>query len=517
MPQRRLLLLDSNQLTAYSWQGGLVRSEARFAAGAEGASAFAAYVANHASSIFYLLADVVEEGYQFESVPFVRGADRRAVVSRKLSQLFYGSPLAAALSQGRETQGRRDERMLFAALTRPQSFEPWLSALRAAQARLAGLYSVPLVSTALVRKIAPHLERCLLVSVGRSGIRQSYFDGGRLRFARLSPAAGSSIHELATAANIESVKLQQYLVGQRLCSHGVALPVLILVHPAQRAAFAERCRSNEDVSFEFIDLHAASRACGLKSELNDSGSERLFLHLMVGKTPREQFAPPAERRFFRLWQARTALVGVGIGVLACSVLVAGKHTYEVLRLRDDTAIALSQAQLDARRYAEMMSALPDMPSSLEHLRTVIGRYEALERRTATLEPLLSRISRAMADAPNVDIERLDWLLSSNADDSVELQDLRRANAASGAGPAASEMFGIAVIHGVLASAPVDQRSVLEAINAFASLLRRDPDLRVTVVRLPFDLEPGKLLRGGDSDGAPKREPSRFVIRVSHRL
>lgn len=516
MPQRRLLYLDAHQLTAYCWGNGALRVEARFPTGPSGVEGFSGYLGQYPRSIFYLVSDIAEEGFQSESVPYVRGGDRRALLTRKLTQLFYGSPLSVALSQGREKEGRRDERILFAALTRPQSFQPWLASLRKAEARLAGVYSLPLVSPALLHKVAPTFEYCLLVSISRGGIRQSFFQGRHLRFSRLSPIAGSSIHELATASYVESQKIQQYLVGQRLFPHGSALPVLILVHPAQRAAFAERCRSNEDVRFDFIDLHAASRAFALKTELADSFSEQLFLHLIMRQTPPEQFAPPAERRFFRLWQTRFALASVGVLALLGSGLFAGKQYYEVLRQRDEITAALAQAQTDEQRYADMMRGLPQMPASLESLRAVIGRYDTLEKRSTGMEPLLSRIGRAMQEAPRIEVERLDWLLSSNPDDAVELQDVRRSAATPGGAPASAEVFGIAVIHAVLTSPPADQRGVLEAINGFAALLRRDPDLRVTIVRLPFDIESGKLLRGG-GEGAPDREPARFVLRVSYKL
>ena len=67
-----------------------------------GHAAFAAYLRRHRSSVFHLLADFAEEGFQYEVIPFVRGGDRTALVHRKLNQFFYGSTLATALSLGRE-------------------------------------------------------------------------------------------------------------------------------------------------------------------------------------------------------------------------------------------------------------------------------------------------------------------------------------------------------------------------------------------------------------------------------
>lgn len=145
MPQRRALFLDANRITAYAWQGGRIQSEGYFAGDVPGLEAFSAYLKTKRSSLFYLLADVAEEGYQIEDIPFVQGNDRKALIERRLSQYFYGTPLATAVSLGRDKTGRRDEKMLFSALTRPQFFEPWLATLRQSETRLAGVFSVPLI------------------------------------------------------------------------------------------------------------------------------------------------------------------------------------------------------------------------------------------------------------------------------------------------------------------------------------------------------------------------------------
>jgi len=82
-PRRRLLLADANHLAAYRWHGGTLNTEARFRADDEGIAALSAYLAQQRSSIFYLLADVPEEGFQLELIPYVQGADRAILISAR--------------------------------------------------------------------------------------------------------------------------------------------------------------------------------------------------------------------------------------------------------------------------------------------------------------------------------------------------------------------------------------------------------------------------------------------------
>src|ERR1700704_2971311 len=54
----------------------------------KGVAEFARYVAGAPESLFYVLADVVEEDFFQENIPYVRGADRRALLARKLAPRY---------------------------------------------------------------------------------------------------------------------------------------------------------------------------------------------------------------------------------------------------------------------------------------------------------------------------------------------------------------------------------------------------------------------------------------------
>ena len=62
MADKRILYFDARQVTACLWKGGKLEAEARFARDDEDALAsFSGYIAGAAGSLFYVLADVVED------------------------------------------------------------------------------------------------------------------------------------------------------------------------------------------------------------------------------------------------------------------------------------------------------------------------------------------------------------------------------------------------------------------------------------------------------------------------
>jgi hypothetical protein len=517
MTQRRLLHLDPGRLTVYRWSGGQLDDEGSFSADEAGAAAFAAFAQAHSGSLFSLMADVPEEGFQADSIPYVQGSDRRALIERKLAQFFYGSPYAAALSLGRERTGRRDERMLFLALTRPHAIESWTAGLLAAEAPLAGVFTTSLAAWSLARALRLRADGLLLVTLGSAGIRQTYLEGGILRFARLTPVAHPEPAELARLTVAESGRIVQYLTAQRVIVRESPLPVVVLVHPDHHAAFAAAAGSaGDDLSFELQDLTQAARRCGLKSPLANSSSDLLLLHLLARRPPPVQLARAADRRFFRLWQMRAGISGAGLAILFACLIFAGRQWYEARELAEQTAELVAQTEADSQRYAGILRGLPRMPTTLDNLRAVTQRYRTLEARSTGIEGALHAVSAAVEQSPKIELERIDWMLTTNPEETGDSAAARRGEDRGNAATAPA-MHAVAIVAGTLpASMAGDQRGLLGAVNDFVAALRQDPQARVAVLQMPFDVESGKTLRSG-SDSARAVEAPRFTVRVSYPL
>src|SRR5438270_2986784 len=186
MATRRVLYFAADEHFVYRSAGSALELEAKFQADAAGVEAFQEYLRAHPGGLFSVVADLAGEDFHEDQIPFLRDGDRETIVQRRLAQRYHDTRLAAAVSLGQVVTGeRRNERLLLASFTNTEQFTPWLDALEAAGARLAGVYSVPLLAPALAAKLRLNATRCLVVSANRSGLRQCFVEGGRLRFARL--------------------------------------------------------------------------------------------------------------------------------------------------------------------------------------------------------------------------------------------------------------------------------------------------------------------------------------------
>ncbi|MBI4740584.1 MAG: hypothetical protein HY777_03300 [Betaproteobacteria bacterium] len=514
MPARRLLYLSTYRLTAFRWEGGILVGETLFEATDEGYSLFAAYLALHEKSLFTLLANAAEEGFQIETLPFLRGGDRKAIIKRKLGQLFFNAALTAQASLGYEKSRRKNERVLLAALSNNDFFQPWLAALHKAQAALSGIYSLPFLGGVLLEKLKIADERCLLLTVQDQSVRQSYFEKGRLHFSRLTPLQNSSIGGMAQTFATEAHKLQQYLSSQRMIGRGQPIAVHVLAHANARQTIERSCTDTHTLHFNVLQLDACAKRLGMSAQPASSHCESLFLHLLATAAPHTQFAGDGQRHHYRLWQLRYALYGIGALTLFCCLALAGKYALDAHGVRREAGQLAAGASVARERYAAIAQTFPPIPVSHETLRRAIGRYAELEKGNAAPGALYLAISRALDTAGEVRIDGIDWMLGAAP--------AKPAGGQTEPPPqpgAPGETHEIAIARGTLQlGANATPRQIIAAFDKFLAALKSDPRHQVLVLQHPVDLESGKAIKGGDgmSDDGDNGKPRAFSVRIARK-
>lgn len=502
MMQQRLLYLNTHRLTAYVWQHGHLAVDGVFENNDAEYERFAQYLSDHAGSNYSLLANVGEEGHVVETIPFLQGKDRQALITRKIGQHFLGTPLALAVSLGYEKNKRKNERLLLSALTNPGHFESWLQRIDAAEASLTGLYSIAQLGGLLLKKLGHANQRALLLTVQDHSIRESFLVDGQPLFSRMAPLADSSIAGVASSLVAEAGKLHQYLLGQRQVGRDERLPAFIIVHPSTRPALERQLPERSLLDFTLIDSLVAANALHLKSPPEDNRSERLFLQLLATAPPAQQFADTAHRHHHRIARLRTGIVAAGLILLLGSILIAAKDAYDNHGLRSEAAeLARSEAEMQ-QRYRDIAATFPQLSIDNDTLRRATTRYAEFQVQQRSPDGLWRIISQALDQMPAVQLEQLDWKIG-----------------VSGQSTAAVGLSGnleLATLRGSLLLDRATPRQTLAAFDRFLALLGSDHAVLVNVLQQPFDLESGRSLRGGDTDdNAQQARP--FAIEISRGL
>jgi hypothetical protein len=524
MARKRVLYVTSHGATAYAVANGRLSDEGEFTADEAGLEAFAAYVQRERDSLFYLLGDVPEEDFQQENIPYVTGSDRAALVARKLAQTFRDTKLALAISLGREPAGRRDERVLFAAFTNTQFFHPWLRALHAGEIRLAGVYSIALTANALFRKLGLKQDKLLIISVHRTGIRQNYFEDGKIRFSRLTPTVETDARRSAEACVVESGKILQYLEGLRLVPReGAPLDVLVFTPHDQYGVFSEVCTGGQRLVFEVMDEQTVAAKIGLRSLPAGSRAEALFCFLLGQRAPALQYAAKAQRRLFRLWQLRMVILAASGAMFAACLLFAGSQLFQILSLRSKAEAAAQHATQDAQRYDAVRKTFPPTPTSTENLKAAVEHFEQMQRTAANPETLLTEVSGVLSEFPAMEIDRIEWAVARAPEEIGSAEGLKTAPPPAPAGiPAAFAVrdetrYQVTFLAGnIQLPNRIDYRGMLDYLDRFADSLRKIPGVRVDLIKLPFDTRSGAKLTGGVTTDQAQQTYA-FALRVSRKI
>src|SRR5216684_3931235 len=516
MAARRILYFTGEDHYLYRSAGRTLELEAKFSGDDLGITAFREHLRGQRGALFAVLADLAGEDFHEEQLPFVRGADREALLARRLAQRYRDTRLAAALSLGQViTPERRNERVLLASFTNTQQLAPWLDALEEAGTRLSGVYSTPLLAPALARKLGAKGRRAFVVTVNRAGLRQCFVEQGRLRFARLERTVDMVPQALALFVRSEMLRLAQYLGTLRvLPREGPPVQVFVVAPRAQRSTFEQALASDARLVFHTIDEAEAMRSVGVRRAPERILGEALYLHLAAKKPPREQFASSAERRRYQVWQLQRGIVAAGaLGFAACA-LYAGAQWIEALQVRDRAASQQRDAGLAAAQYERITAGFPVTQTSTENLKVAVVEFRRIAERSASPERAFVHVSRVLEQFPQIELETANWSIGRPGE-----RGAIRSPAAAG-GRAKPEPRGeVAVIvelsGRVNATQRNDYRGITAQVESFAAALSAS-GYQLIDRKLPFDITSEGTLTG-DIGGADTGDAPRFTIVLAKDL
>ena len=509
MKPHRLLYLNAHQLTAYVRQSGLLQAEAAFAQSEEGVSQFADYLAKNRKYCFAMVVNVAEEGFQTETIPFLRGRNRQEVIQRKLDQLFFNAPMTAALSVGFEKSQRRNERVLLASLSNRSALSPWLAEIEASCAALSGIYSLPSFAPTLLRLARRADQTFLLITAQDQSVRQSFVRDGQLVFSRMTPLTGSGVLGLMQSFAIEAAKLQQYLTSQRLLAHAQPITVFILAHATCKRVFEETCTDSATLHFEMIDIGDCARTLGLRSAIPDSACELLLLHLAATAPPRLQFANDRLRHHYHLRLLSFTSRWLGSFALVTCLAIAAIIYWEADAVRQETAALHRDAQLSKQNHERIVSTLPAVAADGVTLRHLIDNYTQLAHERTSPAGMYREISRALDAVPSAEIDSIAWQVGG------ELAINGKSMMASLVPPTTGHETAI-VSGSIRAQRNISPKQLIRAFDQFVASLHDNPNLDVSIVKRPFGIESGKSFAGDDNTIDDVSQHT-FAVQITRKL
>ena len=516
---KRIFFISSGVLQVFHHDGRLGDPIA-FRADEEGLTSFSLYLEQPWKDPVYVLVDFVEEEFREEQIPHVMGADRQALIRTRLTRLFRDATYSHAQLHGRAGEGRRDDRMLFAALIRPDLLAPWMGQLTKHRTPVAGIYSLPLISKQLIKLLKLDARYLLLVTLQSSGgLRQTYFQDGELKVSRLATLPDTSPERFTASMLGEVERVRRYLNSLRMLPADEALEVYVLGTERVREEVQRHSPTSITARHHVIPIAEVARKVGLKGAFDERFSDRIFAQLLARRPPANQYAPAAQTRYFKLHKLRRALIAASVFLLMGGLAWSAATFVDGLGAIQDLAGAREQASFYRNRYENARQRLPGTPTEPRNMKRVVEAVDALGTLRTTPVPLMQVLSMGLDGFPQVQLHELRWRIST--DPRAQLQnvevspvELRRSGEPV---PATLALFQIARVKARITAFDGDYRGALATVRSFADRLRSIPGVEaVQVESMPLDIGPDASLKGDARAAAGAAPDAQFELRVAVR-
>ncbi len=404
---RTLLFLSAESFQAFVWKGSSLAVSHNFSNDSDGREQFSAFLERYRHPA-YMLVDIIEEDFHLETIPHLMGSSRTALLARKFEQYYRSTPFHQATLLGRQADGRRDDEFLFSALTNPQRITPWLETLLAKKIPLVGIFSVPNISTPLLKEIAS--EHVLLLTWEKgAGLRQTYFKHKQLHFSRLIPINQNSTFSQSVAN--ETPRTQQYLKSLSLPPAGETLDVHIICHANDMDELQSHLTGDSDLHFNYIDIAEFAKRNKCKHEFTDSDATPLLLSLLATKPPSAHYANADHTHYYLLWQLRRIFTTLAVMTLLAGATWSSLSFLQGKEFVGQTEPIKMQTERMQQQALQVQRSFGNTTVPAADMKTAVVLARNLAQYSHPPREILYELSAVMDSYPRIKLHKLEWRAS----------------------------------------------------------------------------------------------------------
>ena len=507
-PQRSIFL-SSDKLEVYHWANGKLGSSYLFDVSADGQIYFDRYLKETGRLPTWFLIDLVEEEYRQDTIPHVYGGDRKAVIDRKKMRLFRETPYFYADIQGREEDGRKDDRVLFMGLTNPDLITPWVNILLDNKIPLSGICSIPQLTRLLIKYFPDPADHMLIISLQSiSGLRQTFFLNKQLKVSRLVDLPRYGTQPFAPVIIEEVEIIRRYLNSMRLIDMDKPLHIYYLADPKLLAEIRKLSTQSPSIVNYFLDVNLFGEQKDNIRVITSPFSDQLFNFHLLKLKPDNFYALPEETRYFQMLKAGRYMYAASVCLILAGMIWGGFNFVNAVVNKKQAEIAAKKSEFYSVRYQLAKEKLPVTPVTPAELQLVVNIADTVSKHNIDPVDVLKVISMGMDQFPLIQID--DVTVAASADPNRKISDIDTGSSDQGVVGVSNistletgyNYYQIAAMKGHISPFDGNYREALNMINKFAEVLREIQSVHdVSIVTLPLDVSSSASLQGV-SNAAP---------------
>jgi hypothetical protein len=517
---RRALFISADKVSVYHWTKGELASSYLFDTDDAGRENFERYLKEYENTPMTIVVDVIEEEFRQDTIPHVFGSDRVALIERKQARLFRDTNYVYVLSQGREEEGRKDDRLLFIALTNQDTVKPWVELLLKYKVPLKGILSVPLLLQSYIKSLPDISDHALVVTMQSiSGLRQTFFQNKELKISRLSKLARYGTESYAPRIESEVEKIQRYLNSLRLVPSDSSLDVYIIADKSTLDELEAKAVSTPMVKRHYYDINRLLGSTQQGASHTVPFSDQLLMTHLLKSQPKNCYASSSEMKYLKMRNIRYAMNVASIALLIFGFIYSGINFMGGLTYKQESEASKNKADFYRVRYDLAKERLPKTPVEPDQIKVAVDAVEGIQTFKSTPYEMLSFLGKGLEQFPRIKLDNLDWTFSIDPNKGTAMVEDNSSDLPPGmeidSESNSYKYYQISNINAHIEPFDGDYREAISMVNEFAETLRSfESAYDVRIKSFPLDISSSATLQGtADSLGREALFSLRTVVGV----
>ncbi|MDH5764580.1 MAG: hypothetical protein OEZ38_01085 [Gammaproteobacteria bacterium] len=491
-------------MTVYHWDKKEFIASYAFTPDDEGLKEFRNYICATDNSSTKILIDLIEESFEFDSIPHVGSADRKSIMKRRAERVSRNSKDYIYYKLiDRENAGRRDDIVFLSILTNPSLFSPWISIIEQEKVAVAGIWTLPLITNRFIEKIRLDVGNVLIVSRQvPSNIRQTYFKNGNFKNSR---SASINLYE----TNFEDCVFEEieqslrYLTNQKLIGFDEKVDVHLMCDESEISEIENRCENTPLVTYHF------HRVAELEKLFNVGGINSQFCSGLFSSICRDErftsshYGPKPLFKYFYQKIIEKGIRYSGMAVIVISTVMSMTYITNGIALSKESIVLKHKAEAMESAYKKQLQKLePELKRSRAMMSSVLFYERVSDLKMIAPQSFMNELSRVLASIGmrNVSITRVSWKRTQGngwskfkRGDKKKIDTIRYGDS--------EQIKHKAIVTGFIRGASVDKKSAVEKIEKMFSVLKNDSVIEdVNIIKMGMDLRPEKEIENESNIG-----------------
>lgn len=494
-----VLLITETSAQLLLWQRPRLELLSRHGAGPDDQDLFVAQIRQYPKHPVIIVSDLIDENFRHDSIVHVSGADRDALMNRKLDFAFRNTRYRIGVVIARQSDGRKDDRILLSAISKPERIDVWAKLLLQEKMAVQAVTSVAYLLNAWLPLEKLEKEENLLVSKldADNNLRQTFVKNGRVMFSRLASLTIVPEQSLGVEILQESTQLRQYLERIQFLSYESPLRIHVLSSYPQGSIELDSYASDLN-RFDTVDIQ--EKSAGLQIDVQENPllpSHYVIASILQRKSLENIYAPPSLTRFNDLRSFGRLLLASAAAVLVLGVGLNLPGLMTVFDKHEQTDSMRARTAPLRSEYELHRAGFPETPVPPREMELVVDTYRLINLQVLSPITVLNHIAAALEASPGLELTDIDWQLAKAVFDTTPdeygniptppstLPDLTLDNELTGA--ILQELTQLHVIIDGEAYSPQSFREAQDQVLRFIRALENVEGVTIAARQLPIDI------------------------------